>query len=104
MLDISMFNNQTVYTALYLLFGFPLMGLWCYMFDQVKKSKPQEDSKDDLASFCKTLFKFFYLAPFQYLYMSIKKRDIKGIIVSILTAILLVFAFSIGDLIAEAGK
>jgi len=105
MLDISMFNNSQVLMGVYFLLGIPLLGLLGYMFDQVRKNKPSDDRKDGwISTFIKFPFLFFYMAPFAYLYMSVKNRDIKGIIVFIVTVALIMFAFSIGNQAVASGK
>lgn len=92
MLDFAMFNNQHVLIGFYFLLGIPLIGLWGYMFDQVRKNKTSDDSEGCIFSI---LFAP-YITPIAYLLMSVKNRDIKGIIVSAITIGLIVFAFAIG--------
>lgn len=108
MIDTSVLNNpqsiSALRTALYFLLGIPLLGLWGYMFDQVRKAKAQADPTSSLVSFYKTLFKFFYIAPFQYLHMSIKNRDAKGIFVFVVTVGLTILAMNIGNLAVAFGK
>lgn len=73
------FHSNYIITFVYLL-SLPLLGITAYMYDDEQKKNPKEDSKNNIFSIYKTMFRFFFTAPFKYAYRHLKERNYKALI------------------------
>ena len=72
--------NSPYFIAFVFLLSLPFLGVLGYMYDSEQKKNPREDSKNDLVSMNKTMWNFYYKAPFKYGHRCIKERNYKGLV------------------------
>ena len=72
--------DSTYFVAFVFLLCLPFLGILGYMYDSEQKRNPRDDSKNDLVSMYKTMWNFYYLAPFKYGHRCIKERNYKGLV------------------------
>ena len=83
--------NSNYFIAFVFLLSLPFLGVLGYMYDSEQKKNPRDDSKNDLVSMYKTMWNFYYLAPFKYGHRCIKERNYKGLV--LFAAFISVLAF-----------
>ena len=89
--------ESSILLAIYFPLGIVLLSLAAYMYDKInKESYYDKKYKNHLLDGNKMMFNLAYSAPFRFIYMSIKNKDIKGLIVGILFFIILIGAIIIG--------
>ena len=90
-------QNTVLAIAIVLPLGVVLLALCGYMYDRLQKDIPREDKENTIFSAYAKLIKVFYLSPVVFLKRSIQKRDMKGIIISVLFFSILIFAIIWGN-------
>ena len=73
--------NSNYFIAFVFLLSLPFLGVLGYMYDSEQKKNPRDDSKNDLVSMYKTMWNFYYKAPFKYGHRCIKERNYKGLVI-----------------------
>jgi hypothetical protein len=89
--------DSSVLMAIYFPLGIILLGLGGYMYDKINNKHYYDNKyKNDTLDSHRMMFNLFYSAPFKFIYLSIKNKNVKDIIVGMLFIVILIGAIITG--------
>jgi hypothetical protein len=79
-----MTSKSSILMAIYFPLGIILLALGAYMYDKTNKEYYYDEKyKNDTLDTHRMMFNLAYLAPFKFIYFSIRNKNIKDFIIGI---------------------